>query len=166
MGDGPQIEKAAAVMLLGAMGLGIVSYGTVAANVPEMWSPYSLTVALAGMDEWGFAAFVIWPVLFLFWGIHLFARRSRIPFRSIVLMALALMAGVVWVVAKWRTGVVHQGGTQTAMFLIIDIVVAAVLTWLLLRSKKEPTFLLNFAFHWLLFAWIAWGSIPWLGEGI
>jgi hypothetical protein len=151
---------------VGASALAIVSFGTVAAKEPSVTSPYSFTVVLATMDKWGLGAFLIWPLAFLVWGLHLFARTSRIPVRSVFLMGGALVLGMGWLLGNWRTGVVHQGPGHVAGLLAIDVVVGILLGVLLLRSRRQPTFATNYAFHWVLFAWIAWGSMPWLGEGI
>jgi hypothetical protein len=48
----------------------------------------------------------------------------------------------------------------------VDIGVAMLLWFLVRRQREAASFGLNYAFHWLLFAWMAWGSIPWLGEGL
>jgi len=161
-----ELEVTAAMMLVGATALAIVSFGTVAANEPTVTSPYSFTVVLATMDKWGLGAFLIWPVVFLLWGLHLFARSSRIPTRSVILMCGALVFGMGWLLGNWRTGAVHQGPGHVVALLAVDILVGVLLSVLLLRSRRRPTFATNYAFHWVLFAWIAWGSMPWLGEGI
>lgn len=157
---------AAVMMLFGAGAIGVVSYGTVAANVPSIGSPYSMTVALPLLDSWGLAAYMIWPMLFLLWAIQLFSRTPKIPIRSAVLMAVAWLLAAAWLLVHWQDGVIHQGQTHVAALLLVDLCFGAILLWILMRSRRNPTFGSSFAFHWLLFAWLAWGAAPWLGEGI
>ena len=153
------------LMLGGAVGLAAVSYATVAANVPTIASPFSLTVVLPFLSV-GAVAFGVWPLAFLLWCVPLFSRASAIPHRSVVFAGAAWVFGAVWLGVNWRDGISHAGVVQVATLLALDSAVAILLFWLIRRGRREPSFLTNYAFHRLLFAWVAWGSAPWLGEGI
>ena len=161
------VQSAVLLMFLGAVGLAAVSYATVAADVPTFTSPYSMTVAAALTDNFSIVpAIAICPVLFLLWSIPLFARAPAIPIRSLVLAGVVWGCGLAWLGTWWREGVQRYGVVHIGALLALNLAVGGVLCWFGRRGRRAPSFENSYAFHWLLFAWLAWGAFPWLGEGI
>ena len=162
----PEVRTATLMMFVGAAGIAALSYATMAGNVPTLLTPFSFTVVNPFFLFGRLASILIWPSVFLLWGIPLFAKAPKIPAFSAVLALVLWGVGLTWLVAGTRTGLVHEGALMVVGLAVLDVAVGGLLLWLFRHGRKAPTFARNFAFHWLIVAWFAWAGLPWLGEGI
>jgi len=154
------------MMFVGAIGIAALSYATMAGNEPTLLTPYSFTVVTPFFLFGRLGSVLIWPAVFLVWGIPLFAKTRKISALSAFLAAVLWGRGLLWLAAGARTGVVHEGALMVLGLAVLDLGLGGLLFWLYRRGRREPTFASNFAFHWLIVAWLSWGAMPWLGEGL
>lgn len=153
------------MMFVGAIGIAALSYATMAGPVPSILTPYSFTVVAPYFRVGRFGSILIWPIVFLLWGIPLFAKARNIPTQSALLASVLWILGLAWHAAGARTGVIHDGLLDVVVLAVLNVAVGSLLLWLYHSGRKAPSFASNFAFHWLIVAWLAWGAMPWLGEG-
>ena len=154
------------MMFVGSIGIAALSYATMAGNVPTLLTPHSFTVVNPFFLFGRLASTLIWPTVFLAWGIPLFTKAPKIPALSAVLALVLWALGLAWLLAGARPGVVHEGALTVVGLAVLDVGLGGLLLWLFRKNRKTPTFVRNFAFHWLIVAWFAWAGLPWLGEGI
>ncbi|MFP4687220.1 MAG: hypothetical protein ACLFN5_03825 [bacterium] len=162
-------------VLIAAVLLMVVSYGTMWADYPLPMSPFSFPVilptlligGLLGGELWGLAVLLgcsLVPLFFLLWSFPLFYGRKKISLRSKILVFIFVVLSALFLIFSWQYGINYQGKLHTVLMYVYNAVF-----WLLLllvgrRNSLSPTFTTNLIFHWLFFAWLAWVSFPWLGE--
>jgi hypothetical protein len=104
-------------------------------------------------------------LLFFVWNPGLFRGKSKLPKRSLWLLAIATILSVVWFVIGWTYGLQYQGPRYVYEVCVLNIAGLGFLTAAFFRCwKREPSFRLNLALHWLLFVWLSWYAFPYLGE--
>jgi hypothetical protein len=81
-----------------------------------------------------------------------------------VLLVLVTILNVWFAIESWPYGLRYQGFTHTLRIMAIGAFVIAILIALGTSARRAPSFAKDFAFHTLLFGWLAWGAFPYLGE--
>lgn len=143
--------------------------GLLISGVPTSLSPLpALTVlpafVLASWHLWRVAVTVP-SLVFFAWNPGLFRGESKVPKRSVGLLATAALLDVVWFVEDWNYGLLYQGAKYTYLVCGINIAWVAVLGAMFAHCwKSKSSFKFNLVLHWLLFAWLAWYAFPYLGE--
>jgi hypothetical protein len=162
----PEVRTATLMMFVGALGIVALSYATMAGDTPTLLTPYSFTVVTPFFRVGRLGSILIWPTVFLLWGLPLFAKARAIPATSAVVAGILWGLGLVWLALGARTGVVHEGALMVGGLAILNVALGGLLVWLYRKNWNAPAFASNYAFHWLVVAWSAWGAMPWLGEGL
>jgi len=160
-----------AVLLLGAL--------SIHAGSPTAMSPYPLLVLLpafciaelfSGTElfpyRYFFMALSALPVslLYVAWSGHLIRAATILPRRSLALLAVVGIFNVWYAFESWPFGLKYQGLTHTLRVTAFGAAMLVVLIVLGIWARRAPSFAKNFAFHTLLFGWLAWGAFPFLGE--
>lgn len=154
----PDLYFVAGVVLLCA-----ISYLTIGASHPTILTPYSLVV-VAPLFLIGFVAIFVVPSLFAAWSFPLLRGQTGIPKRTkIAAIALILLSGL-HLIGGWDTGARYQGTAHILAVFVLNVIFWTALYIIGRSNSKSATLTKNFLFHWLLFAWLAWGAFPWLGE--
>ena len=84
-----------------------------------------------------------------------------------MLVTVSVALGIAYLVNSWSSGVEYRGVKYTRLICAINVAWMAALCLLLYGSSTtEPSLVRNLAFHWVLFAWLAWYAFPYLGEQI
>jgi hypothetical protein len=151
---------------------------TIASGSPSLLSPLSLVVAIPALLAFEalpgsgplrdaaklVLASALLPTLFIIWSAPALRRGPRIPLRSTVLfVVLAALSGT-WFVVLWDFGFRYQGRIHTVGVLVVSVVLLGLVGTVWLRARRAPSINLSVSFHTALFAWLAWGGFPWLGE--
>jgi hypothetical protein len=144
--------------------LSVVSRLTIIARVPRIYSPYSFSIVIPYFCGGLLVACMVAPLAFLLWSLHLLGVNATVPKRTLVLFPLLVIASGLWLAASWRYGFRYQGKVHTLTLYAINVTLVAILVGLIIRAVRRPSYASNYAFHWLMFAWVAWGAFPWLGE--
>lgn len=171
------IEKyASRLVWIAAILVAFFCYLSVFTPVPTLSSPYSLMVIfplflLSDLGSSHFPGALIYLLgctplvgVFLLWSSHLRAASNAIPRRSIVLFLLFAFLSCVFLYGSWSYGVRWQGLQHTLIVVSINVIFIVSLFFLLFAARQRQTFATNYAFHVLLFIWLAWYAFPWLGE--
>jgi hypothetical protein len=106
------------------------------------------------------------PMLFFyFWLPGLFYGEGKIPQRSYVLLAVAIVLDVLWFILGWKFGLEYQSAQYTYTVCLVNLTAVLFLAVTFFRNwEKESSFTTNLILHWILFAWLAWYAFPYLGE--
>jgi hypothetical protein len=152
------------------------SFGLLLTRIPTLICPFpfftstpalllaSLTLPILNNHRLAWLAVVI-PVLFFFsWNPSLFRGQTKLPWRSLILLAVMTAVSVVWFTGGWKNGIEYQGARYTYAVCVANILWLVLLSTLLVRAWRKPSFVRNLLFHWILFAWVAWYAFPYLGE--
>jgi hypothetical protein len=155
-----------------AAGLGLLipaSIGLLASDVPTILAPFPLLTVLpafllSGVGIYKVAVGV--PMLLFFaWHPGLFRGHAKVPKRSYVLLIILILLAVADFAWGWNWGLQYQGSQYTHTVCAINFAWAVFLILAFARSwKKPPSFAYSLFLHWMLFAWLAWYAIPYLGE--
>ena len=164
-----RVESAAAAAIVGAAGVMSVSAG-----YPSVWQPLNLVVVVPAFYLVALGpvpapavyllASVPIVVFFCLWSLPLFSGSPQVPSRTVVLFLVLVVAVVLWFLAGWKYGVEYQSLRYAAPLALINTVWVLLLSWLLIRARKSPSFQSSLVFHTLMFVWAAWFAFPWLGE--
>ncbi len=150
-----------------------ISYSTFCASVTKIYSPYSLTVAIPilslGAVFGGYwIAFVLGsfcvPLVFMLWSLPLLKGQQQIPIRTKIASIALILLSLYYLGSSWSYGVAYQGKLHTVAMYLFNIITWVTLMVINFKNAKQPTYNSNFAFHWLLFAWLGWVAFPWFGE--
>lgn len=147
---------------LGALGIGFLSLASVQ-HFPIL-SPHALLSVLATAAGGDVGTMFVLPLAFLFWTLPFKPQRPGIPFRSVALAYGIAMFNVPFIAGGLGYGVKYQGMSFVVAVTVENAVVMSLLLVLGSRLRRRPSPQLAFAFHWVLFAWLAWCAFPWLGE--
>ena len=142
--------------------LGVVSFISIAGPVPSILSPHSMAVVIPYLLHGPVLAMATCPVLFLATGAGLpFAaeRMSRAPVWTFAALATASIA---WLASGIAPGIEHYGTGHTVGLLSVNGLAVMLLAGVLPRVRKRPAFGAQLLFHWLVWAWVAWGAFGWL----
>ena len=166
--------------LLGAIALGFVSYSTMCARVPTIYSPFSFAVVLPAFYIHDYLKLILPPFLFLptvtvltcsviplffmAWSRGLYSGIGKIPRRSVVFFSIIIVLSLIYLIGSWKDSLKYSGQFHTLAIYGINLVFWATMVYLYLLNRKRPSVKLSFVFHWFSFAWLAWVAFPWLGE--
>lgn len=140
-----------------------VSPYLLAVIVPALWLAFGLSTIELGSIVL-FVSSVPIACLYILWSAHLFRASAILPVRSIALLALLMLLTMWGAYVSWPYGLKYQTREYTLYLDIAALVALTGLIALAVWTRRAPSFAKNFAFHTALFAWIAWGALPWLGE--
>ena len=156
--ESDRVKYVIAVVVLGVM-LTLVSWQSMSAGIPRPWAPFPLISYLLL-----FGAPVFVTIIFWVWNLQLFKGIGHIPIRSIALY-LSFAALSIWHnLVGIPYGVKYQGREYTMIVTIVNFMMIVSIAILLIIGYRRKTFLSSLLFHWLLFAWFASYSFPYLGE--
>lgn len=159
----------------GTVVVATVGYLSVRGGAPSPLSPFSLAIGLPALAVSAIGspsipmslliiiatfpttvAFVAW-----FWSL---GGEVGIPVRSMKLFGVCAALSALILASSASAGVRHQGVVHTLAVFGWNAVLIPILFVLAVWSQRKPGQTLTFAFHLLLFSWIAWCAFPWLGE--
>jgi len=143
--------------------------GLLSAGVPTLYCPFPILTILPAFWLYNSGLFQLAiltpPVAFFLWTPDLlWKRRTGIPARTIVLLALLTILAVVDGKFEWSYGLRYQGAHHTIAIYVINAVWLGILWWAVVRFVRGPSFIGNVLLHWLPFAWLGWYAFPYLGE--
>ena len=143
-------------------GLACLSINT---NTPTVLHPLNLVVLLpawAALDRY---AILFVPAVFIGWCWTVFRDGSaRVPPRSFALFSVAALLSLCSVSLGGRYATEYQSVEYLHGIWLISIVWWLGLTILACLADRRPSVPLNLAFHFALFAWLAWYALPYMGE--
>jgi len=169
-----QLEQAPRLSVVGAaLIVALVGALSASAGTPTLFRPLSLLVAvpaliIASMVPLSLPFLVVLaslPVAFAFlaW-VMPWAAGSRLPRRSMILLACGIFLTFLHFAASWRLGTRYQGQGHTIGVALVDAAWIVALLLLLQWERGAPSFGKRLLFHGALFAWLASYALPWLGE--
>jgi hypothetical protein len=146
------------------------SWLTISAGYPTLWAPINFLVLgptwLA--EPLGRVAIVVGlmfvPLSCVLWCLPIFKGAPDVPVRSLVLFALAISLSALNLVMGYEYSLRWQGRPYAIGVVLISILMWSFLASLAWLAWRRRTPALNNAFHISLFAWLAWYSLPTLGE--
>jgi hypothetical protein len=156
-----------AVIVSGLALLIPASLGLLASRVPTILSPLPAVTVLPGfvLSPLYPAAVMVPPLLFFVWNPGLFRSEGRLPKRSGWLLVAAIVLTVIWFSIGWKDGLHYQGATYVFTVALANVGwIGTLIVMLATCRRHDSSFKTNLAFHWILFAWIAWYAFPYLGE--
>ena len=162
----------ALVFVLGALTLWGIAYLSIW-NCTSFASPGSLAVIfpafmLVDCFESDFIALLISaagiPLIYALWSFPLFSGQNIIPRRSKTLAAVLILLSIVYFTIAWSDGVQWQGALHTAIVCFFNLLFLVLLIVLARLNDLKPSYVSNFIFHLVLFAWLGWVAFPYLGE--
>ena len=159
--------KPVVATIIGGLALIIpAAIGLLSTGVPTVFGPFPAMTAVPALLLSSRIVGVVVPSLgFFAWNPGLLRGENRLPKRSFGLLAVATILSVIWFVVGWTNGLHYQGVGYVHRVCGATVAWIAFLgTLFTLYWKRESSFRLNLALHWLLFAWLAWYAFPYLGE--
>lgn len=164
--------------LAGAAGVSVAAGLSIAAGVPTWYSPYALPTVLPLLYADSLLDLLQPEVLrrllealplglaFLLWTSFVGRDRSRIPWLSHALALLTAGLSAAMVVPAWTNALRHWGPAFTLTATAGNLAAITTLAVLALRNRRAPAHTRAFAFHLVLFVWIAWCAVPWFAGPI
>lgn len=169
----PMNRKLILNFVVGVFILWGISYSTICANVPKIYSPFSFTVAIPTLSLYSvfgshpitfvLGSFCI-PLAFILWSLPLMKGQQQIPKRTKIAAIVLVLPSLYLLASSWSFGVAYQGKSHTITMYLFNVIFWVGLFTINYRNAKLPSYASNFAFHWVLFAWLGWVAFPWLGE--
>jgi hypothetical protein len=136
-----------------------------AVTIPALWIAELFTGKLLAFRRFVlFLSGVPLALIYVAWSSHLLAAARDIPRRSWALLIAIAVLSVWCAIVSWPSGVHYYGLGLTRYMAAVAALALAGLAMVGLWTRWTPSFFGNFAFHTLLFAWLAWGAFPLLGE--
>ena len=151
--------KYAIAMVAAVIALTLVARHATSAGIPKPWAPFPLIPRLLL-----FGAPIFVTAFFWVWNPQLFKGIGYIPIRSIALYLSAALLSILHNMAGISYGIEYQGREYTIIVTAANIAMILIIAALLIVGYSRRTFLGSLLFHWLLFAWFASYSFPYLGE--
>jgi hypothetical protein len=148
----------------------LLSWLTILPGTPQVYAPLNLLVVIpallsASVFEGSYMlAVAVVPLFFCLWCWPVLRGRTTLPTRSIVLLILAVVLSAALLVFGSRYGIEYQSVAYVVGVAVINVVCWTLLGVLALLARRRPSFGHNLGFHAALFAWLAWGAFPYLGE--
>ena len=130
---------------------------------PTVVTPYPALVPIAAFAV-GYPAFLLPAILFWCWSPQLFKGGVSVPRRSAVPFGLLTALTPPYFIAGWEYGIRYDGRHYVVGAALMNLAVILLLWIRLFRARSHPSFHASFAFHGLLFGWLAWCAFPNLGE--
>jgi hypothetical protein len=141
---------------------------------PGFGSPYATAVivpmmVIAGALPNNVVTFLVGmlpvPLLYVVWSLPLLRRPERVSRRTRIAAVGLVILSFPHFVLLWRHALETRGsGPHATALTLVNALAGVVLLALYRRNTKAPSYLSNFLFHWVLFAWLAWFAFPWFGE--
>jgi hypothetical protein len=138
---------------------------------PTWWSPLNvlgMIPAFLATNVIGVAAIAVPPVIFSLafaaWCPNVWNGVAKIPIRSTALMVVALFLSMLDMTGGREDGLQYRGEAYVQAVTGVSIVWWVVVVWLFLSARRRPSPHRNLWFHLLLFVWLAWYAIPYMGE--
>lgn len=139
--------------------------GLFSSRVPTLIGPFPAITAIPAFVLSRAVAVAIPSLIFFVWNAGLLNGRSQLPKRSYWLLITVTVLSVAWFVVGWRNGLHYQGTNYVYGVLTANVIWIGGLAVLFARYRqREVSFKLILALHGLLFAWLAWYALPYLGE--
>jgi hypothetical protein len=161
------LKSSLATTIAGVMLLIPAAMGLLIATAPTVLGPYPALTALPALFLSSRGVVVLLPTLvFFLWNLGLFRGETKISRKSYILLIIVAILSVIWFVVGWRDGLHYEGAGYLYKVCAINIIWFAFLsaTFFWYSRGKKPSFSLNLALNWALFAWLAWYAFPYLGE--
>lgn len=167
--------KHSLIMGTGALLLWVISYATIIADYPTIYSPFSIPVVVPVLllsevfrgEAMVYAAILgtlTIPLLFLAWSFPLCRKQEQIPKRTLAAALTLISLSAFSLLFGWSYGIQYQGMMHTLSMYLYNFCFWAILFFLYRANAKHISFTTNFLFHWTMFAWLCWVAFPWLGE--
>jgi hypothetical protein len=164
--DSAAIKSSLATVVAGLSLLVPASMGIFFSGVPRILHPFPAMTAIPSFLLSSRAIAVAVPSLvFLAWNPGLFRGASNIPKRSHWLLVVAIIISIVWFGVGWENGLRYQGARYVYEICVVNVAEIAFLAAVFSRyAKRRTSFGISLTLHWLLFVWLAWYALPYLGE--
>jgi Ca2+/Na+ antiporter len=107
---------------------------------------------------------LIVPILFIAWSYPLLKGQEQIPKRTKVMTMALIVLSAVFLVISWPYGIEYQGVKHTIIMYLFNFCFWYILFRIYRANTRQISFITNFLFHWITFAWLGWVAFPWLGE--
>lgn len=150
--------------------VGAQAMGLFGGSSPSLWKPGPLLLVVPYSN--GVPLFllpIIPPAMFWLWSAHLFRGTAPVPRRTVVAFGLMVFLSGVWFLSGWRLGMDYQPRSFEARAYaefapFLSIAMAAAIAACFVAARRHPTFFMNTAVHFLLFAWAFTYAFPYLGS--
>jgi hypothetical protein len=165
----------------GAALLVVIGYASLLSGFPVITSPGPLpmfflgAIASAWAPDMGLTSQsenALWSgvaLAVLFVVSWLLLRRHPDLHRRLLTLLFASLASLTileFVTGGMRLGVKYEGAAYTRAMLVMNVAGIAILLAVCLQLYRRKPWITPGLFHWLVFAWIGWCAVPWLGEVI
>jgi hypothetical protein len=149
----------------------LASVAGVAGGIPTVWSPLNLlgvipALMLSGLL--GGAAIAVpavcFAAAFAWWCRPLWRDEAVVPTRSFVLAGAAVVLSAANIFFGWNYGLKYQGAGYVRGVTTVSVVSWTVVTAAAVLAARRPSVKGNLGFHLLLFGWLGWYAIPYMGE--
>ncbi len=157
--------------IVGAIILWVIAYATIHANVPTIYAPFSLIVVVPTLLLSPFKQPIASllgpmtiPILFAVWSFALLKGQKQIPKRTKIAAVILILLSLVLLAQSWKYGIRSQGIVHVLAMYIFNLFLWISLFFIYRSNAKHASYVSNFLFHWVLFAWLGWVAFPWLGE--
>ena len=148
-----------------------LSWLTVSANRPTVWAPLSFFVLGATWVSERFlgrasplAGLLFVPLFCTAWCLPVFKGKNTVPIRSFVLLVLAFALSLANLIFGYEYGIRWQGHSYVEGVIAISVVLWVAVGALAWTAWRRQTTNMNLVFHAAFFGWLAWYSLPTLGE--
>jgi hypothetical protein len=148
-----------------AGGLAFLSWLTISPGTPQIYAPLNLFVVIPEfLTSSAILAVAVTPLFFYLWSWPVWRGVATLPIRSIVLLVLCIVLSAANFAFGFRFASEYHGAGYVVGVLVVNLCCWPLLGALAVRARWRPGFGRNLAFHAALFAWLAWGAFPYLGE--
>jgi len=151
--------------------LALLSWLTILPGTPQIYAPLNLLVVLPAFlmadllqGDYIYVGVAVVPFFFRLWCWPVLQGRTTLPTRSVVLLVLAVVLSAASLIFGSRYGVEYQSVSYVVGVVVINVICWVSLGVLAFLARRRPCFGHNLRFHSALFAWLAWGAFPYLGE--
>ncbi|RUO65412.1 hypothetical protein SAMN06297229_1185 [Pseudidiomarina planktonica] len=151
----------------------VISSLTMVAGYPEVYSPYSFTVVIPvflfygmGVPEALIALIASLPNALLFWASTIPVMRGNAKVSRILIgiSGLLMLISIGFLFMSYSYGVQYQGLEHTILIYLFNAILIGVIATVLVKNYRRPTINNSLLYSSLLFSWLGWCALPWLGE--
>lgn len=160
------ISRLAATSIVGAAAL-----AGVVAEVPTVWSPLNVIgfipaiwASLLFSGAAVLARVPLFAVAFAWWCPRVWAGEAVVPKRSQIAVPVAVALSAAAVVFGRDYGLRYQGADYVNTVTVISILWWVSIAGIGLAALVRPSVQRNLWLHVILFAWLAWYAVPYMGE--
>ena len=101
---------------------------------------------------------------FLLWCKPLFEEEPVVPKRSLFMLLGLSIVSIGYFISGWDYGSRYQGQEYVETMAWVNGGIVAILFVIALLTRLRGSLVLNMAFHLLMFSWVGFGFLPYLGE--